>query len=137
MDPTRGQDKRFLTRGAIGLVLALALGCGGDDDSSSVDAMAAGGNHLGELCSDSDPCPAEHDCIFLDTGNPDLGYCSPICITDEDCGDGYTGPASGMLTCFAPGHQGACTIACETGTDCPAELACLATGGPISVCTTE
>ena len=134
-------DRFLAARCLVGLLLA--AGCGGDDDgggadaSRSIDAMVAGGNHLGELCSDADPCPAEHNCVFLNAGNPDLGYCSPICATDDDCRDGYTGPASGMLSCFVPDMPDSCTIVCGTGADCPGELACVATGGPVSVCTTE
>ncbi len=137
------------------LLLLLALfafaapACGGDDDGGGGeggDADAGGGgavdaaggeNHLGETCSDADPCPDDHQCVFLQVGNPDLGYCSPICASDADCGDGYTGPATGMLTCFVPDQPDACTIVCQDGADCPGELACVATGGPVSVCTTE
>ena len=134
---------------ALAVAALLFCACGGDDDgggdaadvsfvdgSTAADASAAA-NHLGETCSDADPCPADHQCIYLSVGNPDLGYCSPICAGDQDCRDGYTGPATGTLTCFVPDHPDACTIACETTDDCPGELACVATGGPFSVCTTE
>lgn len=132
------------------LVCALALAaCGGDDDGGgeggggadggggAVDGAAEVGNHLGETCSEADPCPADHHCIYLSIGNPDLGYCSPICAGDQDCSEGYTGPATGTLTCFVPDQPDACTIGCETGEDCPGELVCVETGGPVSVCTTE
>jgi len=127
------------------LMLVAALGCGGDDDGGGGGAdgggggadAAAAGNHLGETCSDADPCPGDHQCVFLSVGNPDLGYCSPICASDQDCSDGYTGPAGGMLSCFVPDTPDACTIVCESVADCPGELACVETGGPVSVCTTE
>jgi hypothetical protein len=126
-------------------VLLLAACGGGDDDggeSSAADAAgavdaAASDNHLGETCSDADMCPDGHHCIYLSVGNPDLGYCSPICATDDDCRDGYTGPATGTLTCFVPDQPDACTIACDDSADCPGDLACVETGGPFSVCTTQ
>jgi hypothetical protein len=127
-------------------VVVLLAGCGGDDDggdtsapdaAGSVDAASGSSNHLGETCSDADPCPADHQCIYLSVGNPDLGYCSPICASNEDCSDGYTGPATGTLTCFVPDQPDACTIGCDDAADCPGELACVETGGPFSVCTTE
>jgi hypothetical protein len=126
-------------------VLLLAACGGGDDDggeasaadaATAVDASASD-NHLGETCSDGDPCPGDHQCIFLSVGNPDLGYCSPICADDGDCGDGYTGPATGTLTCFVPDHPDACTIGCDDTADCPGDLTCVETGGPFSVCTTR
>lgn len=125
------------TRGLAVALAVAALGCGGDDDGGGGGADAASGaNHLGEICSEADPCPGDHQCVFLTVGDPDLGYCSPICATDADCQDGYSGPASGMLSCFVPDLPDACTIVCETGDDCPGELACVETGGPVSVCTT-
>ena len=132
----------------LALLAVLLLACGGDDDSGgegggadaagggAIDA-AAGENHLGETCSDSDPCPGDHQCVYLAIGNPDLGYCSPICATSTDCSDGYTGPATGTLTCFVPDQPDACSIGCETVDDCPGDLACVSTGGPMSFCTTE
>ena len=136
-----------MTRLALIALCALLLGCGGDDDGGGggggVDGggggfdAAAGENHLGETCSEADPCPGDHQCVFLSVGNPDLGYCSPICASDQDCRDGYTGPAGGMLSCFVPDTPDACTIVCESVADCPGELACVETGGPVSVCTTE
>jgi len=132
---------------ALAIAALLLFACGGDDDgggdgSGSVDAApaidgSAAANHLGETCSDADPCPADHQCIYLTVGNPDLGYCSPMCAGDQDCRDGYTGPATGTLSCFVPDHPDACTIACETSDDCPGDLVCVETGGPFSVCTTE
>lgn len=129
---------------ALGLALTLLVACGGDDDGggTSVDASSAAdaaqsANHLGETCSVADPCPADHQCIYLSVGNPDLGYCSPMCAGDQDCQEGYTGPATGTLACFVPDHPDACTIACETSDDCPDQLVCVETGGPISVCTTD
>ncbi len=133
---------------ALAVAALLLCACGGDDDGggdvedvSFIDAApgpdASASNHLGETCSDADPCPADHQCIYLGVGNPDLGYCSPICAGDQDCRDGYTGPATGTLTCFVPDHPDACTIGCETGDDCPGDLVCVETGGPFSVCTTE
>lgn len=133
-----------MTRAAA-LAALLLLACGGDDDggtgsadaSATADAAADAANHLGETCSATDLCPADHQCIYLSVGNPDLGYCSPICAGDQDCSEGYTGPATGTLTCFVPDHPDACTIVCETGEDCPGELVCVETGGPVSVCTTQ
>jgi hypothetical protein len=124
------------------LAAVLLVACGGDDDGGAdsgvaPDAPSGSANSLGETCTDADPCPAEHQCVYLQVGNPDLGYCSPICATDEDCREGYTGPASGMLTCFVPDLPNACSIGCEDVADCPGELACVSTGGPMSFCTTE
>jgi hypothetical protein len=131
----------------FGLALFLLFACGGDDDGGGgggADAAGGGGidaaaaeNHLGETCSDADPCPADHNCVYLGIGNPDLGYCSPICASSADCLDGYSGPATGTVTCFVPDQPDACSIACETGDDCPGDLACVTTGGPMSFCTTE
>jgi hypothetical protein len=125
----------------VALPLALLLGCGGDDssDAAAPDAAAGSSNRLGDTCSDADRCPSDppHQCVFLSVGNPDLGYCSPVCGTDDDCRLGYTGPASGALSCFVPDKPDACTIVCEATEDCPGQLSCVATGGPVSVCTTE
>ena len=124
------------------LAAVLLVACGGDDDGGAdsggaPDAAAGSQNSLGETCSDSDPCPGEHQCVYLEVGNPDLGYCSPTCATDEDCGEGYTGPATGTLSCFVPDQPNACSIGCQDTADCPGELACVSTGGPMSFCTTE
>lgn len=126
------------------LMLA-AAGCGGDDDGGdgggSSDAASADGqaadNQLGRTCSTSDPCPTSHQCVYLSSGNPDLGYCSPQCTTEQDCLDGYDGPSTGTVTCFVPNQPNLCSIACDTVADCPGELACVETGGPVKVCTTE
>lgn len=137
-----------MSRLALLALCAALSACGGDDDGGGGGGGADGGggggvdasgaeNHLGETCSDADPCPDDHQCVYLEVGNPDLGYCSPICAGDADCREGYTGPASGMLSCFVPDQPDACTIVCENIGDCPGELACVATGGPVSVCTTE
>jgi hypothetical protein len=124
----------------IALPLALLLACGGDGgDAPAPDAAAGPSNRLGDTCSDDDPCPSDppHQCVFLSVGNPDLGYCSPVCATNDDCREGYTGPPSGELSCFVPDQPDACTIVCEMPADCPGQLSCVATGGPVSVCTTE
>ena len=130
----------------LALMVSLLLACGGDDDGDGggdgpAQPDAGGGtvNQLGTTCSDDDPCLTDppHQCVFLSVGNPDLGYCSPVCATNADCTDGYTGPSTGELTCFVPGQEDACTITCDTAADCPGELACVATGGPVSVCATE
>ena len=135
-----------MRRVAILVLLAGLAACGGDDDGGGgadagggggADAGGGGENHLGETCSEADLCPADHQCVFLEVGDPDLGYCSPICQSDADCREGYTGPASGQLSCFVPDQPDACTIVCQGPDDCPGELACVATGGPVSVCTTE
>lgn len=135
----------MLARALSVLAFALvAFACGGDDDGGdgsdapSFDA-AGSANHLGEPCSETMACPTTplHQCVFLNAGNPNLGYCSPVCATDTDCTDGYTGPATGDVSCFVPDQPDACTIVCEAQADCPPDLVCVPTGGPVSVCTTE
>jgi len=127
------------------LFVLLLAACGGDDDGGSVSADAStpadatAANHLGQRCSAELPCPSSppHQCVYLTSGNPDQGYCSPMCIEDTDCSDGYTGPATGQLSCFVPGMPNVCTIVCDTVADCPGDLACVSPGGPVNVCTTD
>ncbi len=126
------------------MVFALALsGCdtGGDDGSGGgVDANQSQ-NALGQVCTigAASGCPSapEHICTKLDTvGSQTQGYCSPLCVTNTECTDGYTGPATGTPTCFPDSqNRQRCVILCQSEADCPGGLACLAPGGaPMSFC---
>lgn len=138
---------------SFALFLAVgSLGCGDDDGTAdtgtadtgtadtgtSADAAgdASAGNALGTPCDTANPtCPAGHTCaVFpLMGGSMTLGYCTPMCMDNSDCSDGYTGP--GTASCFAMGQ---CAITCmmPNGTDgvCPTGLTCLPTGGPTNAC---
>lgn len=72
--------------------------------------------------------------MFLNSGNPDIGYCSPVCSDDIDCTTGYEGP--GDPTCFTPADPNACSIVCNMSVDCPTGLECIITGGPVNICAT-
>lgn len=113
-----------------------------DAPDGAASADAPGGstdNALGQTCDNESQCPSDppHQCVFLQSGDPNLGYCSPLCQTDPDCTEGYTGP--GEPTCFVPDVPEACTIQCDpTQGDaaCPEGLICHEPGGPVSFCTT-
>jgi hypothetical protein len=131
---------------ATSLVALVACGVGdaggpggGGADAGASAADASSGNALGQTCTDTAGCPTSpaHQCVFLTSGNPSLGYCSPVCSTDADCQTGYTGPSTGGLTCFVPNVPQACTITCSTTADCPGDLECKVTGGPVNVCATR
>jgi hypothetical protein len=127
----------------LSLVFLLAiLGCGsGDDappDNDDPDAMVAGPvNGLGMTCTVAAECPSDpvHDCVFLASGNPNLGYCSPVCATDPDCTTGFSGP--GTATCFVPGQANLCSVTCATDL-CPGDLICADLGGGgVKICVTQ
>ena len=87
-------------------------------------------NELGRVCAMGVPsdCPADHTCQIrgVQNGSTTMGYCSPPCAVDADCGTGYSGP--GTVTCFQPDE---CLIVCDS--TCPSGLDCLPTGGPTGV----
>ncbi len=129
-------------------VLSLATGCGagstnppggGGVDAAAGSADAQSGNALGQTCTTSADCPSTpaHQCVFLQSGNPNLGYCSPMCSVNSDCMGGYTGPATGTPTCFVPDQPNVCSILCTAEGDCPGDLTCVITGGPVNVCATK
>lgn len=134
----------------IPLLCCLLVACidsGSDpesDDTGSVDAGAGvadaevSSNALGQTCAEQTDCPADppHQCVVLQSGNPELGYCSPSCGSDADCAADYTGPANGTPTCFVPDYPEACSILCDVDADCPTGLECKITGGPVNVCAT-
>lgn len=122
-----------------------AFGCGSDDGGgggdppdASPDAMVQGAqNGLGQTCTVAATCPSDppHECVFLNSGNPNLGYCSPICTIDADCTNGYTGP--GTPTCFVPNQSNRCSVQCPTDT-CPGDLVCADLGGgAVKICVTQ
>jgi hypothetical protein len=110
-------------------------GPGGTTDAGAGTSV----NALGVQCTPSgNECPSNppHRCVILRTGNPNAGYCSPVCATAQDCSRNYTGP--GMLFCEVPGQPGACAILCATAADCPTGLSCIGPmGSPNKVCTTQ
>ncbi len=130
---------------SIAAVWLLAVGCGagttnppgGGADAGAADAGSS--NALGQTCTTAADCPSSpaHQCIFLQSGNPDLGYCSPMCSVDSDCMGGYTGPSTGTPTCFVPNQPNVCAILCTAEGDCPGDLTCVITGGPVNVCATK
>ncbi len=133
---------------AMCAALALAMGCGdstdtgpgGDGADAAVQPDAdvpSTTNVLGQACTGDGDCPSQHGCVFLTAGNPALGYCSPVCLSDEDCRANYTGPATGSPTCFVPDQPERCSITCGSTEDCPLELVCIVTGGPVNICATE
>lgn len=112
----------------VALSLAVATGCGGDDGMTG-----DGGNALGVRCGPDQPdCPADHTCVVqpVPDGSGMQGYCSPVCVDDVDCTEGYAGP--GDPVCFSNDE---CTIVCSDM--CPEGLTCLPTGGPTDVCAVE
>lgn len=125
------------------LSLIMFVGCDVDNTSPSADAAlpaadAAGPtNALGTECADTAACPDDHNCVKLTSGNPDVGYCSPVCSDETDCADGYTGPSTGILSCFVPNVPNSCSIQCNTTADCPLTLECVDNGGPFKFCTTS
>jgi hypothetical protein len=133
-----GVARRLQPVECMRLVLALVLaivGCGADRDDSS-----GAGNALGKQCTTATDCPSAppHECVFLESGNPTLGYCSPMCTVDDDCRAGYAGPASGSPYCLVPNQSGTCSISCTQTADCPAELECVVVEGrPFNFCTTR
>ncbi len=107
-----------------------------DASLPQVDAMVASSNSLGVECMTTANCPTDHNCVKLSSGNPDVGYCSPTCTIDTDCGIDYTGPSTGTLACFVPNFPNSCSIQCNSTADCPGTLQCLGNGGPLMFCTT-
>lgn len=131
------------------LLMSMACDVGGTDPGpgpGAGDAVDAGRapdarvseNALGQTCAAQGECPSDppHQCVFLQSGNPELGYCSPTCGADADCAADYTGPATGTPTCFVPDYAQACSILCDDDGDCPSGLECKITGGPVNVCAT-
>lgn len=112
---------------------------GADAATDVADAMPVGSNALGQACDEARPCPTErpHVCVFLSSGNPEVGYCSPVCEVDADCVAGYEGPQTGDVRCFVPDQPNVCSIGCEVEADCPEDLSCVETGGPVRACATE
>lgn len=143
MSRSNGLFTRFaLLLCTAGVALFLAA-CGGDDGDNGPDAAPQADaplqqlvNALGQVCDESTPCPDSpaHSCVYLNIGSEVQGYCSPVCADNLDCSEGYDGPATGELTCFTPNDPQACSIGCEVAADCPEDLECLPTGGPMSFC---
>jgi len=112
----------------------------GDRDANGAGADAAppaAANLLGQSCETAAQCPSsiEHECVLVEgLGNQQRGYCSPLCIEAPDCTDGYDGP--GNVVCMTERVPAVCMITCDTNADCPDELECTPTGGPVSVCVT-
>lgn len=135
-DATRSRLAVLLSP-ALAVLLGLSVaGCGGGEDPTP-DAPPAGPvNALGAACTSAAECPSDpaHTCVFLTVGDPNLGYCSPVCAGNEDCTNGYLGPVTGVISCFTPNDPAACSIECTGPADCPDPLECVATGGPFSFC---
>lgn len=104
---------------ALGLFVAVAVACGGDDDGGllrrPIDTI--GGNEVGSTCAVDEDCGDPTNGAECCTGGkcgPD-GWCSPRCDTDRDCPDGYV----------CVDHDGSrCFYTCETDRDCPADFVC-------------
>lgn len=135
-----------MSRIAIALLSCLiAFGCGDDgeggspDSGADVDAASGGENALGRACDDRRPCPSDppHQCVYLQAGNPDVGYCSPLCETDADCLEGYPGELGGTAHCLVPGVPNACSVTCESAADCPGDTTCVSPGGPAMLCASQ
>ena len=122
--------------------MAFAACSVGDDSNDqngtpgTPDAATQAQNVLGQVCSTANPCPTNpaHQCVILSVGSQNQGYCSPACVSATECTDGYSGPTSGEINCFVPNQPNACSIVCTTVNDCPGDLACVSTGGPLSFC---
>ena len=119
---------------AIAVLVCLIAACGGgSSDPADARPPDSAGPSAYAVCTMGVPtdCPAGYSCQIrnLVGGSTTMGYCSPPCSTDPDCGTvvGYTGP--GTPSCFMPD---ACVLTCTA--DCPAGLTCLPTGGPVDVC---
>ena len=146
---------------ALALLVLLAIGCEsgglevetdttdtGDEASSDTgepaddtpgDDLGDAVNALGEECMSEEDCPTNpgHLCVFLNSGNPNVGYCSPVCASDLECAAGYEGPATSEVACFLPSGEPGCSLLCDADADCPGNLTCFITGGPVNVCTTR
>ena len=134
--------KHVLAALAASTLLVSFTACSDDGDGDpppQVDAAPPPGvNGLGQTCAGPADCPAApaHTCVFLTIGNPNTGYCSPVCDPNDvtTCTDGYNGP--GVVACYTPNDATACSIDCTADpTGCPPDLTCVPTGGPFSFCT--
>lgn len=128
----------FAALAACTLLFALpACSDDGGDPPPDVDAMNPdpGVNGLGQTCTGVGDCPDNpaHTCVILNIGDPNTGYCSPVCNDTPTCTTGYNGP--GVVDCFTVNDPNACSINCTADQQCPAGLDCVATGGPNSFCT--
>lgn len=133
--------------------LAAAIGCGGDDDGSSMDGGATGmdaslrdGGHVDEVREgegggggDDAAAPADGSTGTDGGGGGEDGgggaggvpLCSLACATAADCDQGSAGFREANYDCTA----GACVYRGCLATDCTAGFSCaMPTGYPFPVC---
>jgi hypothetical protein len=96
--------------------MVMAVACGSDSDSDgSRPVTDFNGVPFGSTCGSDADCGGQKDSCCTGGKCSAEGWCSPKCVSDQDCPEGF----------YCIDHDGSrCFAACADDRDCPTDFIC-------------